>query len=44
MIDLMKRALPLIRDRRAITALDYALIAAFIALVISGTMTLLERS
>ena len=42
MIYLAKIMLTLAGDRRAVTAFEYALLAAFIALVISGAMTLLE--
>ena len=42
MIHWLRHARPLLHDRRAITAFEFALIAAFIALAISGTLTVIE--
>ena len=42
MIHRLRHALPLLNDRRATTAFEYALIVAFIALAITGTLTVIE--
>lgn len=44
MIDYVKACLPLSTDRRAVTALEYGLIAALIAVVIIGAVTTVGKN